>query len=61
VHTIMQLSSKSRQSMDRQAALDLVEAIYKFAEIFWATKNIATRRTKSPYNPPLELVYPVLP
>jgi nickel superoxide dismutase len=61
VHTIMQLASKGRQSADRQAALDLVEAINKFAEIFWATKNMTTRRTKSPYNPPLELVYPVLP
>jgi nickel superoxide dismutase len=60
VHQIMQLGSKSRQTTDRQAALDLVEAINKFAEIFWATKNITTRRTKSPYNPPLELVYPVL-
>jgi nickel superoxide dismutase len=59
-HKIMQLGSKSRQSTDRQAALDLVEEINKFAEIFWATKNIKTRRAKSPYNPPLELVYPVI-
>ena len=60
-HQIMMLGSKARQTTDRQAALDLVEAINKFAEIFWATKNIQTRRTKSPYNPPLELVYPVIP
>lgn len=60
VHKIYQLGSKSRQTADRQAALDLVEEINKFAEIFWATKNLKTRRTKSPYNPPLELVYPVL-
>ncbi len=59
-HQIMQLGSKCRQSTDRQAALDLVEAINKFAEMFWATKNIATRRAKSPYNPPVELVYPVI-
>lgn len=59
-HKIMQLGSKVRQSTDRQAALDLVEEINKFAEIFWATKNIKTRRAKSPYNPPLELVYPVI-
>lgn len=59
-HSIMMLASKARQTTDRQAALDLVEAINKFAEIFWATKNIPTRRAKSPYNPPLELVYPVL-
>ena len=60
-HQIMMLGSKARQTTDRQAALDLVEAINKFAEIFWATKGIATCRTKSPYNPPLELVYPVIP
>ena len=60
VHKIMQLGSKVRQTTDRQAALDLVEAINKFTEIFWATKNVATKRAKSPYNPPLELVYPVL-
>jgi nickel superoxide dismutase len=60
VHQIMQFGSKNRQTIDRQAALDFVEAINKFAEIFWATKNIKTRRAKSPYNPPLELVYPVI-
>jgi len=60
-HQIMQFGSKGRQTMDRQAALDFVEAINKFAEIFWATKGIQTRRAKSPYNPPLELVYPVIP
>jgi nickel superoxide dismutase len=60
VHQIMQLGSKIRQTTDRQVALDFVEAINKFAEIFWGTKNVATKRAKSPYNPPLELVYPVL-
>jgi len=60
VHQIMQLGSKSRQTTDRQTTLDFVEAINKFTEIFWATKNIATKRVKSPYNPPLELVYPVV-
>lgn len=59
-HAIMIMASKGRQTTDRQSALDLVEAINKFAEIFWATKNFQTRRAKSPYNPPLELVYPVL-
>lgn len=61
VHKIMQLGSKSRQTTDRQAALDLVEAVNEFAQIFWETKGIATRRAKAPYNPALELVYPVLP
>jgi nickel superoxide dismutase len=61
VHQILQLGSKARQTTDRQAALDLVEAINKFTEMFWATKNLQTRRAKSPYNPPLELVYPIIP
>lgn len=60
VHQIMQFGSKARQTTDRQAALDLVESINKFAEIFWATKGLKTRRAKSPYNPPVELVYPVI-
>jgi len=60
VHQIMQFGSKGRQTTDRQAALDFVEAINKFAEIFWATKSIQTKRAKSPYNPPLELIYPVV-
>ena len=59
-HQIMMQASKARQTMDRQAALDLVESVNKFAEAFWATKNFETRRAKSPYNPALELVYPVL-
>jgi nickel superoxide dismutase len=60
VHQIMGLGSKSRQTVDREAAVQLVEAINKFAEIFWETKGIATKRAKAPYAPGLELVYPNL-
>ena len=60
VHQIMMTGSKSRQSADRQAAMDLVEQINKFTEFFWATKNVNTRRAKSLYNPPVELVFPVI-
>jgi nickel superoxide dismutase len=60
VHKIMTLGSKVRQSADRQAALDLVEAVNEFAQIFWETKNVPTKRAKAPYLPGLELVYPVL-
>ncbi len=59
-HKIMQLGSKVRQSTDRDAAVEFVEAINQFAEIFWATKNVATKRAKAPYAPALELVYPAL-
>jgi len=60
VHQIMQLGSKVRQSVDRDAALQFVEAINKFAEIFWEAKGIAVKRAKAPYAPNLELVYPNL-
>ncbi len=59
-HKIMLLGSKVRQTADREAAVEFVEAINQFAEIFWATKNVATKRAKAPYAPALELVYPVL-
>jgi nickel superoxide dismutase len=59
-HKIMQLGSKCRQSVDRDTAVQLVEAINQFAEIFWKTKGVATKRAKAPYAPALELVYPDL-
>jgi len=60
VHKIMMLGSKVRQTADRQNGLDLVEAVNEFAQIFWETKNVATKRVKAPYAPGLEIVYPVL-
>ena len=59
-HKIMQFGSKARQTTDRDAAVEFVEDINKFAEIFWATKGVATKRAKAPYAPNLELVYPNL-
>lgn len=58
VHQIMQLASKARQSADREVALQLVEAVNKFAEYFWDTKGVPIRRAKAPYAPNLEIVYP---
>jgi nickel superoxide dismutase len=60
VHNIMQMGSASRQTADRASAVNFVEAINKFAEVFWATKGIATKRAKAPYAPALEMVYPDL-
>lgn len=60
VYKIMQLGSKSRQTTDRESAVQLVEAINQFAMLFWDAKGIATKRAKAPYAPALELVYPVL-
>ncbi len=59
-HKIMQLGSKCRQTVDRETAVQLVEAINQFAEVFWKTKGVATKRAKAPYAPALELVYPDL-
>ncbi len=60
VQKIMQLGSKSRQTIDREAAVQFVEAVNQFAEIFWETKGMTTKRAKAPYAPALELVYPNL-
>ena len=60
VHNIMQMGSSSRQTADRVTAVNFVEAINKFAEVFWETKGIATKRAKAPYAPALEMVYPDL-
>jgi nickel superoxide dismutase len=60
VHKIMQLGSKVRQTTDREAAVQLVDALNQFAQIFWETKGVAIKKAKAPYAPALELVYPNL-
>jgi nickel superoxide dismutase len=60
VHKIMQLGSKCRQGVSRETAMDLLAAVNRFAEIFWETKGIATKRVKAPNKPGEEIVYPVL-
>lgn len=60
VHKIMQLGSKSRQTADRDTAVQLVDAVNQFAQIFWETKGVKTKRAKAPYSPALEMVYPDL-
>jgi len=59
-HEIMKLASVARQGVDRKDGVKLLEAINKFAEIFWETKGISTKRVKSPYKPEEEIVYPEL-
>lgn len=56
---IMQLGSKCRQSADRETALEFVDAINEFSSKFWETKGIPTKKSKAPYAPALEMVYPV--
>ena len=57
---IMQLGSKSRQTADRDAGVAFVEAINRFAEIFWAVKGVENKKKTAPYAPALEMVYPDL-
>jgi len=60
VHQIMLLGSSARQSVDREVALKLIDAVNEFAEIFWDVKGVDTKIAKAPYAPSLEMVYPVL-
>jgi nickel superoxide dismutase len=60
VHKIMQLGSKVRQTVSRDTALELLGSVNRFAEIFWETKGIATKKAKAPYKPSEDVVYPVL-
>lgn len=57
---ILQLGSKCRQTTSRETACDLLNAVNRFAEIYWATKNVETKRVKAPYKPGEEITYPVL-
>lgn len=59
-HTIMLLGSKARQEVSKDAALELLANVNKFAEIFWEIKGIKTKRAICPYPPSQEVVYPVM-
>lgn len=60
VHKIMVLGSKSRQTVDRETAVALLEAVNEFAVIFWKIKGIKSQRVKAPYSVTDEIVLPVL-
>ena len=59
-HGIMLLGSKVRQEVNKDAALQLLDKLNEFAEIFWAIKGVETYRATSPYKPELKVVYPKL-
>ncbi|MGE0803535.1 MAG: superoxide dismutase, Ni [Lautropia sp.] len=59
-HKIMQAGSACKQDVHRADGEKLVELVNRFAEIYWATKNVPTVRKPCPYPPNLEVVYPVL-
>ena len=59
-HSIMLLSSKAKQNIDKDVTLELLEKVNKFAEIFWKTKNVDTYKAICPYPPQQEVIYPDL-
>ncbi|MDD3324370.1 MAG: superoxide dismutase, Ni [Sulfurospirillaceae bacterium] len=60
VHNIMALGGASKQHVSREKALELLQEVNKFAEIFWAIKGVPTKSAKAPYLPNEIVVYPVL-
>jgi nickel superoxide dismutase len=60
VHKIMQLGSKVRQTVNRETAVALLEAVNEFTEIFWEIKGKETKRVKAPFPVTDEMVVPIL-
>lgn len=59
-HSIMLAASKAKQHIDKDATLDLLAKVNRFAEIFWATKGVDTFSAICPYPPEQLVVYPKL-
>ncbi len=59
-HSIMMTASKCKQDIDRQNGVDLLEKVNRFAEIFWATKDVKTETKKSLNPPHMDIIVPVL-
>ena len=58
VWNIMKLGSTVRQQVNAQAANDLLAEVQKFAEAFWATKDVKAQRVASRQAVGGELVVP---
>ena len=59
-HSIMMTASKCKQEIERQNGIDLIEKVNRFAEIFWATKEVSTEIKKSLNPPHMQMVVPIL-
>ncbi|MEX2054473.1 MAG: superoxide dismutase, Ni [Candidatus Colwellbacteria bacterium] len=59
-HEIMQLASKAKQSKDRKDGEALLEAVNRFAVMFWESKGVKVRRVKAPQKIEAEIVIPEL-
>ena len=60
VHKIMLAGSGCKQHVSREKAEELLSLVNEFAERFWATKDVATKKATCPYPPSEEVVYPDL-
>tara|TARA_Y100000768_G_C23782488_1_gene588712 strand:+ start:43 stop:507 length:465 start_codon:yes stop_codon:yes gene_type:complete len=59
-HSIMMIASKCKQDINRQNGVDLIDKVNRFAEIFWATKDINTETKKSLNPPHVDMIFPML-
>ena len=55
---IMKAASKAKQDTNIESAKDLLAKVEQFAEWFWKTKKVDTKRVKSFYPTEAEIVYP---
>jgi nickel superoxide dismutase len=60
VWEIMRLGSIAKQDVDIEHAEELLDNVHKFAEIFWATKGVETKKVKSAWPSGHEVVLPDL-
>jgi nickel superoxide dismutase len=60
VWNTLKAASKAKQTTNIADAEALLSNVEKMAEIFWKTKNIATKRVKSLYPSEHEMVYPTV-
>lgn len=58
VWSIMKAASKAKQDTNIDSAKDLLAKVEQFAEWFWKTKKVETKRVKSFYPTEAEIVYP---
>tara|TARA_Y100000741_G_scaffold348275_1_gene316299 strand:- start:785 stop:1243 length:459 start_codon:yes stop_codon:yes gene_type:complete len=57
-HSIMMTASKCKQELGRENGMTLLEKVNRFAEIFWATKDVETQPNKSLNPPNLDIISP---
>lgn len=59
-HAVMLAASAVKQDLHREDGEKLVEAVNNFAEIFWSSKGVKTKRVTTPYVLAIEVVEPDL-